>query len=111
MYIIISQEMPAERTVIYNRRTTVTGPESYTDDDLDEELYVGRDDRIRDDRDTPSVISHEYVYILLCVTSVRYYTHLPPPLISKFFLQLLSRVSCIASNFDIKGRRGLQEGQ
>ena len=57
--------MPAERTVIYNRRTTVTGPESYADDDLDEELYVGRDDRIKDDRNTPSVISHEYVYILL----------------------------------------------
>ena len=44
--------MPAERTVIYNRRTTLTGPESYADDDLDEELYVGRDDRIKDDRNT-----------------------------------------------------------
>ncbi|CAH3015313.1 unnamed protein product [Porites evermanni] len=52
-------EMPAERTVIYNRQTTVTGPGSYADDDLDEELYVGRDDKIRDDRNTPSVISHE----------------------------------------------------
>ena len=61
--------MPAERTVIYNRQTTLTGPESYADDDLDEELYVGRDDRIKDDRNTPSVISHEYVYILLYVTS------------------------------------------
>lgn len=60
--------MPAERTVIYNRRATVTGPESYADDDLDEGLYVGRDDKIRDDRNTPSVISHEYVYLLLCVT-------------------------------------------
>ena len=59
--------MPAERTVIYNRQTTVTGPGSYADDDLDEELYMGRDDRIKDDRNTPSVISHEYVYILLCV--------------------------------------------
>ena len=57
--------MPAERIVIYNRRTTLTGPESYADDDLDEELYVGRDDRIKDDRNTTSVISHEYVYILL----------------------------------------------
>ena len=85
--------MPAERTVTYNRRTTVTGPESYVDDDLDEELYVGRDDRIRDDRDTPSVISHEYVYILLYVTLVRYYTHLPPPLHLKLFPHLLSMVN------------------
>ena len=91
--------MPAERTVIYNRRTTVTGPESYADDDLNEELYVGRDDRIRDDRNTPSVISQEYVYILLCVTSVRYYTHLPPPLHLKLFLQLLSMGNCIVSSY------------
>ena len=103
--------MPAERTVIYNRRTTVAGPESYADDDLDEELYMGRDDKIRDDRNTPSVISHEYVYILLCVTSARYYTQLPPPLHLKLFLQLLSMVNCIASNFDIKERRGPQAGQ
>ena len=85
--------MPAEKTVIYNRRTTVTGPESYADDDLDEELYVGRDDRIKDDRNTPSVISHEYVYILLYVTSVRYYTHPPPPLHLKLFPHLLSMVN------------------
>ena len=103
--------MPAERTVIYNRRTTVTGPESYADDDLDEELYVGRDDRIKDDRNTPSVISHEYVYILLYVTSVRYYAHLPPPLHLKLFPHILSMVNCIASNFDIKGRRGPEADQ
>ena len=71
----------------------VTGPESYADDDLDEELYVGRDDRIKDDRNTPSVISHEYVYILLYVTSVRYHTHLPPPLHLKLFPHLLSMVN------------------
>ena len=103
--------MPAERIVIYNRRTTLTGPESYADDDLDEELYVRRDDRIKDDRNTPSVISHEYVYILLYVTSVRYYTHLPLLLLLKLFPHILSMVNCIASNFDIKGRRGPQAGQ
>ena len=91
----MSQEMPAERTVIYNRRTTVTGPGSYADDDLDEELYVGRDDKIRDDGNAPSVISHEYVYILLSVTSVRYYAHLPPLLYLKLFLQLLSMVNLL----------------
>lgn len=70
--------MPAERTVIYNRQTTVTGPGSYADDDLDEELYVGRDDRIRDDRNTPSVISHEYVYIIFALCYLCEILYSPP---------------------------------
>ena len=54
--------MPAERTVIYNRRASSTGPVNYPDDNLEEELYVGRDAKVKEeDNESSSAISHELV--------------------------------------------------
>ena len=54
--------MPAERTVIYNRRASSTGPVTYADDSLEEELNVGRDIKImEDENESSSVASYELV--------------------------------------------------
>ena len=54
--------MAAERTVIYNRRASSSGPVNYPDDNLEEELYMGRDAKVREeDNDSSSAISHELV--------------------------------------------------
>lgn len=53
--------MPAERTVIYNRRGSSSGPVNYApDDNLEEELYMGRDVKVgEEENDSSSVMSHE----------------------------------------------------
>ena len=55
--------MPAERTVVYNRRAAPsTGPVTYADDSLEEELNVGRDIKIgEDENESSSVASYELV--------------------------------------------------
>lgn len=53
-------EMPGERTVIYNRRSSSTGPVNYADDNLDEELYMGKEIKVREEvNGSSSVLSHE----------------------------------------------------
>jgi len=53
-------QMPAERTVIYNRRGSSTGPVYDAGDNLEEELYMGRDIKAQEgENDASSVISHE----------------------------------------------------
>lgn len=58
-----SQQMPAERTVIYNRRVPSTGPVYYADDSLEAELNMGRDIKIQTEgNDSSSVASYELVF-------------------------------------------------
>lgn len=60
---LITQEMPAERTVIYNRRTPSAGPMYYADDSLEAELNMGRDIKIQTEgNDSSSVASYELVF-------------------------------------------------
>ena len=59
---LISQEMPTERPVIYNRRAPSAGPMYYADDSLEAELNVGRDIKIQtEENDSSSVASYELV--------------------------------------------------
>ena len=58
-----SQEMPAERTVIYNRQVPSAGPVYYADDSLEAELNMGRDIKIQTEgNDSSSVASYELVF-------------------------------------------------
>ena len=51
--------MPAERTVIYNRRTASSGPANYVDDNLEDELNMGKDIKTREEEnDSSSVASY-----------------------------------------------------
>ena len=55
--------MPAERTVIYNRRAPSAGPVYYADDSLEAELNMGRDIKIQTEgNDSSSVASYELVF-------------------------------------------------
>ena len=57
------QQMPAERTVIYNRRAPSAGPVYYADDSLEAELNMGRDIKIQTEgNDSSSVASYELVF-------------------------------------------------
>ena len=59
--LILSQEVPAERTVVYSRRRSSTRPvNENADDNLEEEFYTGRESR-QEVNDLSSVISHELV--------------------------------------------------
>ena len=61
--MLISQEMPAERTMIYNRRAPSASPMYYADDSLEAELNMGRDIKIQTDgNDSSSVASYELVF-------------------------------------------------
>ena len=52
--------MPAERSVIYNRRAPSAGPVYYADDSLEAELVMGRDIKTREDEyDSSSIASYE----------------------------------------------------
>lgn len=57
------KEVPAERTVIYNRRGSSAGPVNYADGNLEDELYMGRDMNAREDKEieSSSVISQESI--------------------------------------------------
>jgi len=58
-----SQQMPADRTVIYNRRVPSAGPVYYADDSLEAELNMGRDIKIQtEENDSSSVASYELVF-------------------------------------------------
>ena len=51
--------MPAERTVIYNRRAASSGPANYVDDSLEDELNMGKDIKTREEEnDSSSVASY-----------------------------------------------------
>ena len=55
--------MPAERTVIYNRRTPSSVPVYYADDNLEDELNMGRDMKTREEEnDSSSMASYELVF-------------------------------------------------
>ena len=48
--------------MIYNRRSSSTGPVNYADDNLDEELYMGKEIKVREEgNESSSVFSHELV--------------------------------------------------
>ena len=54
-----SQAVPAERTVIYNRRAASSGPANYVDDSLEDELNMGKDIKTREEEnDSSSVASY-----------------------------------------------------
>ena len=54
-----SQAVPAERTVIYNRRAVSSGPANYVDDNLEDELNMGKDIKTREEEnDSSSVASY-----------------------------------------------------
>ena len=54
--------MPEERTVIYNRRSSSTAPVNYADDNLDEELHMGKEIKVREEMsESSSVLSYELV--------------------------------------------------
>lgn len=62
--------MPAERTVIYNRRAPSASPLYYADDSLEAELNMGRDIKIQTEgNDSSSVASYELVHFIstLCL--------------------------------------------
>lgn len=51
--------VPAERRVIYNRRTASSGPANYVDDNLEDELNMGKDIKTREEEnDSSSVASY-----------------------------------------------------
>lgn len=53
-------EVPAQRTVIYNRRAASSAPVNYVDDNLEDELNMGKDIKIREEEnDSSSVASYE----------------------------------------------------
>jgi len=53
-------QMPADRTVIYNRRVPSAGPVYYADDSLEAELNMGRDIKIQtEENESSSVASYE----------------------------------------------------
>lgn len=54
-----SQAVPAEGRVIYNRRTASSGPANYVDDNLEDELNMGKDIKTREEEnDSSSVASY-----------------------------------------------------
>lgn len=54
-----SQAVPAERRVIYNRRTASSGPANNVDDNLEDELNMGKDIKTREEEnDSSSVASY-----------------------------------------------------
>ena len=51
--------MPAERRVIYNCRAVSSGPANYVDDNLEDELNMGKEIKTREEEnDSSSVASY-----------------------------------------------------
>ena len=79
--MLIFQETPAERTVIYNRRAPSASPMYYADDSLEAELNMGKDIKIQTEgNDSSSVASYELVF--------QYHVYLLEPWQSTVLLQL-----------------------